>query len=347
MTSASNIRFWVAFVVSLIAAIPTAYLGWYFTSKIIASVHVSSDPTYWMERARNEAYGICYDGCYDCLNPSVIETACRLTAIVEVPGVICDFSQIWTWDGASKYPEKCLVAVGDIYKEDALAWKRFWYKPLYLLAFSAAAWIGFNSFHLSRGVLDKYRAFEYPPRYQRIETPSPGPLISTRKSSNVKIPLLATAIVLLALPSPVLGYTCTSQPAYNALFSNADDTIYGVIHGWLSSCYEESYSCGETCTSSGSLGDRSCDTIYCGQERTAKAPRHYVNQAAERVVDCGFRMVDFVPGVVDRRIPNPRIEGKLWVKLAVNRFNGTDSGGESRVDEMVKCLYDIVDSPKW
>ena len=52
--------------------------------------------------------------------------------------------------------------------------------------------------------------------------------------------------------------------------------------------------------------------------------------------------MDYVPVVVDKRVANPRIEGKLWVKVAVNRFNGSEG-----IDQKVQCLYDIVEAPRW
>jgi hypothetical protein len=69
------------------------------------------------------------------------------------------------------------------------------------------------------------------------------------------------------------------------------------------------------------------------------APADFIRPAAPYVTGCGFKLVDIVSGVVDRRIANPRIEGKLWVKVAVNRFNGSDG-----VEEQVKCLYDMVEA---
>jgi len=128
--------------------------------------------------------------------------------------------------------------------------------------------------------------------------------------------------------------------AYNQLFANADDTLYGVIHGWLSNCYNVPYSCGESCTTSS--GRTSCSAIECTETRTDKAPRDFVRAAVRHVAECGFRLVDVVPGVVDRRIANPRIEGKLWVKVAVNQFNGSEV-----VEEQVRCLYDMVEAPRW
>jgi len=50
--------------------------------------------------------------------------------------------------------------------------------------------------------------------------------------------------------------------------------------------------------------------------------------------------VDAVPGVVDRGISNPRIEGLLRVKIGVSAFNSTDIDGE-KLDEGVRCLYMI------
>ncbi|PVH69224.1 hypothetical protein DL98DRAFT_522316 [Cadophora sp. DSE1049] len=351
MATPSEWRCLLAILLGSSATLPSTYFGWHLTSKIIASVHVSSNQAHWVGRARDEAYNLCYDGCNDCLDVKMIESACRLTAIVHVPEVVCDANQLWTWDEDAKYPLECLVAIGDIFKEDELAWKRFWYKPLYLVALLVAASMGFFVWAISLGILDGFQIFEpRPTEYQAIGQPPARPQIPARRQStpNIKTPLLATAIILLSLPVQVRAYACTTQPAHNALFSSPDNTLYGVIHGWISSCYDETYSCGESCTSSASSGQKSCDAIYCSHPRTAKTPREFVNEAAERIVECGFRMVDFVPGVVDRRVPNPRIEGRLWVKVAVNRFNGTTGdGGESEVDGMVKCLYDIVQPPTW
>jgi len=352
MTTPSEWRWILAVLVAINVTLPSGYFGWHLTSKIIASVHVSSNEAHWIRRARNEAYDLCYDGCNDCLDVNMIESACRLTAIVTVPNITCDASQLWTWNEAAKYPFECLTAIGDIFKEDELAWKRFWYKPLYFVALVVAACIGFLVYFVSLNLLEEFQVFEpRPPVYQAVEPPPPArPQIPARRQSSptISTPLLAVAIILLIFPVQVQAYACTTQPAYNALFSSPDDTLYGVIHGWISSCYDETYSCGESCTSSASSGQKSCDAIYCSHQRTYKAPRYYVNDAAERVVQCGFRMVDFVPGVVDRRIPNPRIEGSLWVKVAVNKFNGTTGKGEeSEVDSMVRCLYNIVQPPTW
>jgi len=70
-------------------------------------------------------------------------------------------------------------------------------------------------------------------------------------------------------------------------------------------------------------------------------PADFIDRAAWRVEKCGFRLVDDIPGVVDKRVPNPRIEGVLWEKIAVSAFNSTDEGGEG-LDEGVRCLYEMI-----
>lgn len=118
------------------------------------------------------------------------------------------------------------------------------------------------------------------------------------------------------------------------------------MHAWLSECYEETYSCGETCSSATTSllfpdERRVCDTLYCTRPRAVKTPRDFALAAFNHAQTCGFRRVDVVPGVVDRRIANWRIEGELRVKIAVNRFNGTDAE-RTFVEDGVRCLFGIV-----
>jgi len=153
---------------------------------------------------------------------------------------------------------------------------------------------------------------------------------------------VVAVLALAALPIPVAAYPCPSYyPPYDKPFANADGTLYGVIHGWLSDCYDETYTCGQSCTTSPANGQETCDPISCTRPQPFRLPVDFVNSAAWRVENCGFRLVTAVPGVVDKRVPNPRIEGELWVKIAVSAFNSTDIGGE-RLDDGVKCLYEMI-----
>ncbi|TID27648.1 hypothetical protein E2P81_ATG00406 [Venturia nashicola] len=70
----------------------------------------------WSEDARESAYEPCYNGCTDCLDKEYAFHACKETADVNVPGVICDGNQIWSWQ--NRYPEACLEALGETYKAE-------------------------------------------------------------------------------------------------------------------------------------------------------------------------------------------------------------------------------------
>lgn len=291
-----------------------------FINHLVTNAHITEGLDHWVNMARDEAYGVCYDGCNDCLDVESIAAACQMTRKVNISGVVCDASKMWTW--ADRYPLECLISVGEIYRSDALWWKRFWLRSLYIL--SLAAWPIFLVMYSATEKLSKLRTVE------------------RRRGIGIRTPLLnAATISILALVSvvPSVGaYRCTyMNPAHNQHFASADGTLYGVIHGWLSDCYDQSSSCGESCSTPSSSGKETCSPIWCSQPQINQPPRYFVNAAARRIRECGFRMVDAIPGIVDKRIANPRIEGTLWVKVSVNQFNGT--GG---LLEQVRCLYDIV-----
>jgi hypothetical protein len=310
-------------------------IGWIlYVNHLLNTAQVPQSAEHWIQIARNKAYGLCYDGCYDCIDVDSIEKACHMTTKVTVSGVTCDASKIWTW--VNRYPIECLEAVGEIYKADALWWKKLWISSLYLLTVLS----------IPIAVLaDNAMA-----QIHEINTRSRRPSLHNRRKNgnNSRTPLLhvtTVSILILTLATPATAYACTHyHPAHNQLFANEDNTLYGVIHGWLSNCYNLDYSCGESCTTLAidKIGEAStsCSAISCTETRTNRGPIDFVRSAARKVQECGFRLVDIVPGVVDMRIANPRIEGKLWVKVAVNRFNGSEG-----VEPKLKCLYNIIDAP--
>jgi hypothetical protein len=326
-------------LVGLIISISFAVSWILYINHLVDTAQVNLGVEHWIETARTQAYGVCYDGCSDCLDVGSIEKACRMTTKANVSGAICDASKLWTW--ANRYPVECLQAVGDIYKAGALWWKKFWYRALYILTMLSLP-LGLLAYSATSWLLERFNIPALPNRRPRLRR--------GRQGSNSTTPLLTAAtlsVLALALATPAAAYPCMNyHPAHNQLFANADGTLYGVIHGWLSNCYDYTYSCGESCTTSppsdGGSGGASCSAIYCTQPRTDTAPADFVRAAARHVTECGLRLVDVVPGVVDRRIANPRIEGRLWVKVAVNRFNGSEG-----VEEQVRCLYDMVEAPRW
>src|SRR5206468_2781727 len=120
------------FIIGILSAI-----SWIlYVKHLVDTAQVPQTAEHWIETARTQAYGLCYDGCYDCLNVGSIEEACRMTTKTNLSGVICDASKMWTW--ADRYPIECLQAVGEIYKADALSRKKFWLSALYLLTFLSA-----------------------------------------------------------------------------------------------------------------------------------------------------------------------------------------------------------------
>ncbi|RDL42337.1 uncharacterized protein BP5553_02316 [Venustampulla echinocandica] len=304
-----------------------------FVSQLVSTAHSFHSPNHWIDLARTQAYQLCYDGCGDsCLYPSIIADACYTTTKVDLSSsnIICDASKIWFW--AERYPIPCLEAVGEIYKADALWWKKFWLRALYIFVPVFGLLASLATFLAIEWVV---RSWERRPR------------VTVRRGEvGIRAPLLpgvAVAVLALAvLSTPAAAYPCPSYyPPYDKPFANANGTLYGVIHGWLSDCYDETYTCGESCTTSPADGKVTCSPISCTRSRPVKLPADFVNGAAWRVEKCGFRLVDAVPGVVDKRVPNPRIEGALWVKIAVSAFNSTDIGGEG-LDKGVRCLYGMI-----
>ncbi|PMD60714.1 uncharacterized protein K444DRAFT_663075 [Hyaloscypha bicolor E] len=306
-----------------------------FVSHLVSTAHSFYSPNHWIHLARTQAYGLCYDGCGDsCLFPSIIADACYMTAKVNLSSsnLVCDASKIWFW--AERYPIPCLEAVGEIYKANALWWKKFWLKSLYIFV-PVFGLLAFLAAYLVIKWVREMRFWEGRPR------------VTVRRGGvGIRAPLLprvaVAALALAVLLTPAAAYPCPNYyPPYDKPFTNVNGTLYGVIHGWLSACYDETYTCGKSCTTPPAGGEVTCKPISCTRSRPFMLPTDFVDRAAWRVERCGFRLVDWVPGVVDKRVPNPRIEGSLWVKIAVSAFNSTDVGGEG-LDEGVRCLYEMI-----
>jgi hypothetical protein len=246
----------------------------------------------------------------------------------------CDARDIWFW--ADRYPSHCLEAVSKIFENDAVWRRQLWLRSLYLLSLVfgvLAYWVTCLGF--------EWLVRTYERRRRRAVT-------VRREDGGIRAPLLppsavlAIVLILTILVNPAVAYPCPSYyPPYDRRFANANGTVFGVIHGWLSDCFDETYECGKSCTTSPSGGEVTCTPISCTRSKPYMLPMDFVDRAAWRVKKCGFRFVDAVPGVVDRRIPKPSIEEKLWVKIAVNKFNSTD-GGEEKWDDGVRCLYEII-----
>lgn len=334
-------------ITATITAITLIILG---VSRFVENIHIDVDPQHWSYQARVQVYGLCYNGCADCLDPSVITTACRKTIQAKVPGLSCDASEKWWWaDEAAKYPKECLLLIGEQLRVEEEANRKFWWRALYLLVVLAIP-LGYGVYLGSEWMLARLirwgeereqQTTSSSSQGQQLQASPPRSLRGPRKI-NSTTPLLAVAIVAVMLPTQVQAFNCITHPTHNQLFSNPSGTIHGVIHGWLSNCYYESYSCGETCSTTSSSGYRSCDTNWCERQRPDRIPRDYVAYAIPYVQGCGFNIVDHVPVTVGKRIPNSNIEERFRVKISVNSFNGSEG-----LDVGVKCLYDMIELPQW
>ncbi|KAH8910361.1 hypothetical protein BR93DRAFT_964252 [Coniochaeta sp. PMI_546] len=321
----------VPFVCGLITCISLTLLWVLYVNHLVSTATIPGDGEHWSARARHEAYGICYDGCNDCIDVSKIEDACAMTGYTQLA---CDARRMWFW--AERYPTECLQAVGSVLAEKDLKRKRFKLRFLYILAVLTIA-AGLPAYEATDRFVGWRKRQQRRARYRRRDGSGASPTTPLLRATTVSTSLLS----ILLYASVVMAYACTDWHAvHNQPFvSRIDPTLFGNIHGWLSDCYTESYPCGSTCDPE-QKSSTTCTTEWCSRERPDASPADFVRNAAKLVTTCGFEMVDIVPGIVDRRIANPRIEGNLWVKISVNRFNGSDG-----IDGQVLCLGDVVRWP--
>lgn len=142
------------------------------------------------------------------------------------------------------------------------------------------------------------------------------------------------------------AYACTGyDPNYNQYFMNTNHTLFGVVHGWFSNCYDVTQ-CTSVCTTSCSgsgTSRRSSRSTSCTEScwtvtYSNKVPRGFVKDILPMVEACGFVLVDAVEGDVTMRVANAGIERNWWVKIGMNGYNVTSIAD---TDEMIWCLYDI------
>ncbi|KAK6540467.1 hypothetical protein TWF694_009261 [Orbilia ellipsospora] len=324
----------------------TTYALVRWVQHLIATAVVSSDPNYWMEEARTKAYDACYLGCNDCNDPSWAYNACTMTAKAVVAGITCDGNQMWNWQ--DRYPVPCLQAVGEFYKTSALkSLKQSYRNRLAIIILTVLAGVLGAAFVL---ILWKRATVSLTWRDRETSGACPPPRSLVRKEEEIEeigkssnIPKSRGRLArhfaffggLAALVGKANAYSCTGYSSVvNQYFVNNDSTIFGVIHGWLSDCYDYQCACHDVCSGTGD--SRSCNT-YCSTCTGVDAkPSWYVNQIIPRVQGCGFNLVDKVEGDVSTRIANSLIERNFWVKVSVNTYNLT-----TVTDPLVLCLHAI------
>jgi hypothetical protein len=323
---------------------------------LIATAKITSDPNYWMEQARTNAYDACYFGCNDCDDTMYSWNGCLRTAQGNVTGIDCNAARMWNWK--DRYPVECLASVGEIYKAEALeALKKSYRNQLAIIILTVLGGVvgGFLTYLLWTRVfahrLDRVsggRVTELP-GWPRPFNSKPWKTTKRNGATTKKISFKAIVASGLALfGRGVKAYACTGYDAsHNQYFVNANRTIYGAVHGWFSNCYDIevcTQSCSTSCSGSGSGGTScttSCTPVCWTETYSDRAPVAFVNDVLPRVKACGFSLEDQVEGDVNVRIPNAGLERYWWLKISVNGFNITD---KRDTDDSILCLHAIGDA---
>jgi hypothetical protein len=323
---------------------------------LIANAKVEENPARWMQEARTNAYDACYFGCNDCGDINWAYNACAMTAKANVTGITCDGNKIWNWE--KRYPIECLQAVGEFYKAMALKrLKQSYRNQLAVIILTVLA--GLVAFVLVLKIwkkmtwrckmkADKAReeARVWPQarvwsEKKSYSAPEKG-LSSAKRTKGRRgfgrVMLIFTSFA--ALFGKTHAYPCTGYShVADQYFVNANNTIFGVVHGWVSDCYDYICDCSTTCSGGdGSAGSFSSCTTTCSTcTAIDKSPSDYVMYTLPKIKRCGFKLVDAVEGDVNLRIANALIEKDLWVKVSVNAYNAS---GET--DPSIFCLHGIA-----
>jgi len=277
-----------------------------------------------------------------------------------------------------RYPLECLAAVGEFFKSDALdALRKSYRNQLAIIILTVlgglvggvvthAVWSSCTEHRKTRALAwgNRFGA----PKWPRIFT---APAWRTKRGNATtgggrgrRARALATwFLALFAASRPGAGgvpgaaaYSCTGHdPVHDQYFVNGNRTLFGVVHGWFSNCYDVTVctqSCSTSCSGgggggggpfgSGGGGGMSCSTSCspsCWTETYSdRAPAAYVGDVLPRVRDCGFALVDQVEGDVSLRVANAGIEKHWWLSIRVNGYNVTDVRD---TDDAVLCLHAI------
>ncbi|KAK3935104.1 hypothetical protein QBC46DRAFT_324007 [Diplogelasinospora grovesii] len=311
---------------------------------LIATATVGGSISSWIQQARIQVYDGCYLGCNDCSDPFYAWNNCQITTQVSVKNTICDASKMWNWATADRYPDACLEVVGRMLMGNALDQVKQGYRnqlAIIILTVLGGLVGGLVTYYGWRRVTWK-RAQKA--REEKSEGQNGGGK-GKGKGWVRKIPLLG----LLVGGKGVAAYACTGRDAvWNQYFidNSTGVEIVGVVHGWLSHCYDSQnciQSCSQSCTTKtgGSKGcSQHCTNNCYTVTNTDRTPKQYVDAILPKIQACGFALRDSVDdiGTIASRIGNAAIERDYWVRISVNGFNVTKA---TDTDEAVMCLHDI------
>lgn len=349
----------LAFLFGIALTAGTTYALVIHVRHIVNTATVSSDPAIWSQKARTHGYDRCYNGCSgaddsDCADdPDFVANACDRTAEA---GTACDAALMWNWR-EGRYPEECLVAVGEIYRDKALAAlrrKRRGQYGLVVLTIFGGLVVGWVTYKLGRRAVASWdERRRQPPRTKRAGNAWPrshGQRRDGKESGSAGRPSSFKTIFtgFLCFGSRAHAFACTGYGvAQYQYFVNSNGTISGVVEGWMSNCYHYQVCtdvCSQSCStsSSGSVScHQTCSTSCTTHTRADKQPQFYVSRAANKVIDCGFELIDTIQEDVGLRVANAGIEKNYWVRISVNGYNITS---RDATDDEVWCLHKIGDT---
>jgi hypothetical protein len=309
---------------------------------LIATAKVNSDPVVWMQEARTKAYDACYYGCNDCSDTSWAYNACNMTSRANVPGMTCDGNKMWNWK--ERYPLECLHAVGEFYKAKALkGLKQSYRNRLAIVILTVLAgfigaivvykvWMKIATSLKENARVARENSLVWPTKkYPQSDVDEKAGATQQGGRFNRKLALLGGLAIFAGKAD---AYSCTGYDTkIDKYFVNANKTIFGLVHGYLSDCYTYTCDCYTSCTG-GTMPScsTSCSTCVGVDTHTSS----YVNRVLPKVESCGFQVVDAVEGDVNMRVASALIEKNWWVKISVNTYNLTDE-----TDQSILCLHAI------
>lgn len=329
----------------------------------VNNARVDSDPQVWMQKARN-VYDRCYNGCGDVDDSRCTWDNCEQTRSIslvtnETTVGSCDANKMWNWAAPARYPDPCLRGLGEQIRHNALeelkgGLRAQW--AIIILTLLGGLLGGLLVWKLWKKMMAKWRRRAQQKLAQRQnearrhfghQHAASRRAGTARKGARVgrARTVFTAGLALLGMSKGAAAgdtYSCQGlAPKHELFFTNANGTIHGFVHGWLSKCRTE-----EKCTN---LPYYSCTsptgcyvtwTSSCSSEVVVdKTPEYFVWEAFQAFYRCGFHVTS-TPSPDSRRmrVAHPGIEKNLWVQISVNGFNVTS---KTETDEEILCLHEI------
>lgn len=253
---------------------------------------------------------------------------------------------MWNWAGEARYPEGCLVAVGEVLRGRAVRGGEGYRRLCWIVVGIAggAGVVGWGGFVAWRRLTMGGKGGEK----QTVEMEMGGVGGGKKRSRRGGTKKKAGVLVLGLFGSRATAYACVGRAlAHDQFFTLAapDGLISGVVHGWFGECLDRRVCwdvCSKGCTGSGTgrKCKQSCKQVCDITTEVVWTPRDFVGRVMPKVQACGFEAVDALGRGVDvgTRVANSGLEKKHWVRILVSGLNVTSA---TETDRSVRCLHAI------